>query len=56
MDYKRAQQIFQSEENIKVLHRNKPIWIENLNPRDEVASVSSKEGTYNVSVEELIEG
>ncbi len=56
MDYSRAMQIFQSKENIRVLHRNKPVWIESLSPGNETANVSSDEGNYNVPVRELVEG
>lgn len=55
MDYERARQIVRSEETIEVLHEDRPVWIEGLDPENETASVSANGETYTVPVEELVE-
>ena len=55
MDFERAQQIINSDQAIEVMHMDKQIWIESLDPQKRTASVSADGETYNVPVKELIE-
>lgn len=59
MDFIRAQEIFNSPETFEVLYNKTPIWIEELNPGQDTALVSSPVfdgGTKTVPVEQLVEG
>ncbi|MBO8127924.1 MAG: H-type small acid-soluble spore protein [Peptococcaceae bacterium] len=59
MDFKRAQEIVNSEETIEVLNNGVPVWIENLNPAKNTATVRPLEGpeiVREVPVTELVEG
>ncbi|MFZ7104821.1 MAG: small, acid-soluble spore protein, H family [Peptococcaceae bacterium] len=41
MDFQRAQEILNSPENIQVLHKDKSIWITDLNEREKTAEVAA---------------
>lgn len=56
MDFERAREIINSESEITVLHRNQPVWIEDLNPGSMTASVTAGQTTYTVPLQELLEG
>lgn len=56
MDYNRARDILGSPDTIQVLYRGRPVWIENLDPEGQTASVSTDTETFTVSVSELNEG
>lgn len=59
MDFERAQEIFSSDERIKVLHNGTPIWIENLDEGNNSATIkplNGKFGTSQVLVNDLEEG
>jgi len=59
MNFKRAQEIFSSNERIKVLHNGTPIWIENLDDDNNLATIKpldGKYGTFQVPVNDLEEG
>ncbi|HBX23110.1 MAG TPA: H-type small acid-soluble spore protein [Desulfotomaculum sp.] len=59
MDFERAQEIFSSDERIKVLHNGTPIWIENLDDDNNSATIKpldGKFGTSQVPVNDLEEG
>lgn len=57
MNYSRAKEILNSENTIEVLYNNTPIWINNLNPDNNMASITDTDkNNIEVSVEELEEG
>lgn len=56
MDFERAQQIIGSDKTIEVMHGDKPVWIESLDPQKQTANVSANGHVYQVPVQELIEG
>lgn len=56
MDYNRAREILESPDTIQVQYRGRPVWIENLDPEGQTASVSTDTQTLTVSVRELNEG
>lgn len=59
MDLNRAQEILNSSETIEVLYQGKPVWINNINPADQRAyittSTNPKENTV-VDIKDLVEG
>lgn len=58
MNFERAQQIFNSEEIIEVLHDGSPIWIESLNPKNNMITIKKLDGPDSlkeVPVTELVE-
>jgi len=58
MDFKRAQQIINSDDTIKVLFDGSPVWIESLSPENMTARVkplNGPGGTREVPVTELVE-
>lgn len=58
MDLKRAKQIMESRDTIRVLYERKPVWIESLNEIDNTAQISftGSSGEEIVSVNKLVEG
>lgn len=59
MDFARAREIYNADENIRVLHNGTPVWIENLNEDRHSATIKplyGQWGTSQVPVDELEEG
>jgi len=59
MDFQRAREIYNSEENIRVFHNGTPVWIEELNEENNSATIKplyGQWGTNQVPVSELEEG
>ncbi|WP_066636672.1 H-type small acid-soluble spore protein [Desulfolucanica intricata] len=59
MNFERAQEIFNSPENIRVLHNGSPVWIERLNADNNTALVrmeTSPGQKMSLPVSELTEG
>lgn len=55
MNFERAQEIFNSPNNISVLYNKESIWIENLNPTKSTALINTDAGKVNVPIEALME-
>ena len=56
MDFHRAQEIVNSEDTIEVLLNNKPVWINNLDPKGNTAEVTdSEKNSISVPIDELKE-
>lgn len=56
MDFKRANEIFDSLGVIEVCYRGCPIWIEKIEPdRVQVQDIETKQ-SFEVSVHDLVEG
>ena len=57
LKYDRAKEILNEEQNIEVLLNNMPVWINNINPRENSAQVIDHQNNSQVvSVDELVEG
>lgn len=59
MDFRRAQEIFNSDSTFEVLYYGTPVWIEQLDADNQTALVTSDElpaGKSTVPIDELTEG
>lgn len=48
MDFKRAQEIFNSQDTIEVFYNNNSVWIEGIHPENETVDVSINSTNGNV--------
>ncbi len=58
MNYERAMEIFNSPKTFEVLYNGSPVWIDGLDPRKQMATISSgdlENGRMDVSVKQLTE-
>lgn len=55
MDTRRAEEILQSPETVKISYRGRPVWIESINGGRGTARVSTGTGSLTVEISDLVE-